>query len=237
MQIIKYIKLPFRFNAALLQSETANLEKLIWQPHYQTLHYTGQWTALPLRSIDGSVEDIIVSPVNTNYEDTVFLQQCPYMRQVLQYFKCPLLAVRLLNLHAGAIIKEHTDAELNYEKGEVRIHIPITTHKDVEFVIQNEKLNLQQGECWYMNVNLPHSVKNNSPVNRIHLVIDAIVNDWVKELFKNVSKKNMGIIRNHLNIYTEKEQKEMIERLRQMNTPTSNKMADEIEFDLNNLIP
>jgi len=34
-----------------------------------------------------------------------------------------------------------------------------------------------------MNFNLLHRVSNNGDADRIHLVIDAGVNDWVKEYF------------------------------------------------------
>ena len=39
------------------------------------------------------------------------------------------------------------------------------------------------GEAWYTNVCLPHSVENRSAVNRVHLVLDMEVNDWVRQLF------------------------------------------------------
>ena len=38
---------------------------------------------------------------------------------------------------------------------------------------------MQVGETWYVNVNLPHSVENLGATDRVHLVIDAVVNDWI----------------------------------------------------------
>ena len=69
-----------------------------------------------------------------------------------------LLAVRLLKLNAGASIKEHRDNDLFFEKGEIRIHIPIITNADVEFYLDSERMNLQEGSCWYMNFNLLHAI-------------------------------------------------------------------------------
>jgi hypothetical protein len=39
-------------------------------------------------------------------------------------------------------------------------------------------LKMGGGECWYINANLPHSVSNLGGTDRIHLVMDWVVNDW-----------------------------------------------------------
>lgn len=234
MQIIKYLKLPFLFDTGLMQQEVHALSAIPWMPHYQVKHYQGEWTAIPLRSSGGRADDVIISPAgNPDYRDTVFLENSPYLQQVLQTFQCPLQAVRLLKLNAGSIIKEHRDAELNYENGEIRVHIPVYTHPDVAFFLDTERLNLQEGECWYMNFNLLHSIRNNSPVNRVHLVIDATVNDWVTSLFNSpdiaVKKETADLS----NVYDTETKKQMIRSFREMNTPVSNQMADELENEMN----
>ena len=233
MQILKYLQLPFFFDAALLQQETDALSILPWQPHYQVKHYEGEWSAIPLRSIGGKVDDIIVSPAeNPVYRDSIFLQSSPYLQKVLQAFKCPLQAVRLLKLNAGSIIKEHRDADLNFERGEIRLHIPVCTHNDVKFFLDEEQMELKAGECWYMNFNLPHSINNKSCINRVHLVIDAVVNDWVIALFNNsqvIVKKEIEDTRGMHNVATKKQ---MIIQFREMNTALANKMADQLEKEL-----
>jgi hypothetical protein len=103
---------------------------------------------------------------------------------VLAEFHCPLKSVRLLSLAPGSFIREHSDHALGYEDGEIRIHIPIRTNPGVEFYVCGERLLLEEGECYYVNVNLPHRVNNRGAAARVHLVIDAEVNDWVRELFE-----------------------------------------------------
>lgn len=233
MQIVKYLKLPFHFDAGLMRQEVDALTELQWLPHYQVKHYEGAWSAIPLRSIGGKADDVIISPSdNRDYRDTVFLNNSPYLQKVLQNFQCPLQAVRLLKLNAGSIIKEHRDTELNFENGEIRLHIPVCTHPEVEFFLEKERLNLQEGECWYMNFNLLHSIKNNSPVNRVHLVIDAVVNDWVTALFNSpdivVKKETTDLSKE----YSTETKKQMIHCFREMNTALSNKMADDLEKEM-----
>jgi hypothetical protein len=232
--MIKYLQLPFHFDANLMLQEVnalvANLlkdGKEPWKMHYQVLHYEGEWSAIPLRSVNASTNDIIISPYeNAEYRDTIFLDECPYLRKVLEHFQCPLLAVRLLKLNAGAIIKEHRDHELYFEKGEIRIHIPVITHKDVEFYLDKERIQPGEGECWYMNFNLPHAIQNNSAVDRIHLVIDAKVNDWVRILFAVPATNKKEFEEPG---YDDETKRQMIMRLRDMNTETANRMADELE--------
>ncbi len=235
--MIKYIQLPYYFDAKLMQQEIQQLDDSMWKLHYQTLHYEGDWSALPLRSVNGSADNIIVSPLpNVEYSNTIFLQQCPYLKNVLQNFKCPLQTVRLLKLNAGAVIKEHRDIELNFEKGEIRLHIPVVTDEAVEFYLDAERINLKEGECWYMNFNLPHRISNKSKVNRIHLVIDAKVNDWVKTVFAGddiIIKKE---IEDTINEPDSETKKLMITRFRQMNTETANKLADKLEAELQSKI-
>jgi hypothetical protein len=229
--MIKYLQLPFLFDAARMLEELHSPALKNWQLHYQEMHYEGNWSAIPLRSVDGLSDSILVSPrEDAEYKDTIFLDACPYIREVLYAFHCPLQAVRLLRLDTGAFIKEHRDAELNFEKGEIRLHITVITHEQVEFYLAKERLALKEGECWYMNFNLPHSIQNNSPVNRVHLVIDAVVNDWVKELFASpaitIKKEIAGEQHSAATL------NEMIHHLRKMNNPAANSMADNLEKEL-----
>lgn len=53
------------------------------------------------------------------------------------------------------------------------------TSEKVEFVLEDERLPLAEGDAWYINFNLQHSVVNSGTTDRIHLVIDLIANDWL----------------------------------------------------------
>jgi quercetin dioxygenase-like cupin family protein len=229
MSVIKYIQLPFRFDAQRIEQEVKSIAAQHWQLHYQTKHYTGGWSAISLRSVNGSTESIVVSPLaDVAYKDTVFLEQSDYLKEVLSVFNCPLKAVRLLKLDAGAVVKKHKDAELSYEYGEIRIHIPVVTNDQVEFYLDQERMLLKEGECWYMNFNLPHAIENKSDSARIHLVIDAVVNDWVKELFAQPS-----LLIKEINDpgFDEATRKQIIAQLRQLGTETANQLADDMELN------
>jgi aspartyl/asparaginyl beta-hydroxylase (cupin superfamily) len=104
--------------------------------------------------------------------------------------ECPIKSTRLMRLAAGAEILEHSDHELGYEDGEVRLHVPVLTSSDVEFWLNSQRVDMWPGELWYLNVNLPHRVTNHSTQDRTHLVIDCEVNDWIRALFSDTLNRS-----------------------------------------------
>ncbi len=128
---------------------------------------------MPLRSVGGAATHIYPDPTAVRqFSDTPVLARCPYISEVLNALACPLEAVRLLKLGPGARIREHKDYNLGLEDGEIRLHIPVMTNPAVEFYLDGERLVLDEGECWYVNFNLPHRVENRGTTERVHLVVD-----------------------------------------------------------------
>ena len=224
--MIRSAKIDLAINILSLRQDILLLPNS-WTPHFNTYHYEGEWTVLSLRSPGGHHESIVPDLMSQDvYIDTPLMQNCPSVQQLLASFQCPVGAVRLLNLKSGAVIKEHRDHELAFEHGEARLHIPIFTNEQVEFWVQNQRISMEEGDCWYINANLPHRVANHGSSDRIHLVIDCMVNDWLQELF-NRSEKT----------YVEEERKtgellKMIFELRLQNTAITNRLADELEHSL-----
>ncbi len=233
MLMIKFAQLKQRFDVKLMQEEVEKLESGLWHAHYNTYHYEGGWTTLPLRSINGSIENSIsiqASSLQKNmaFKNTSLLDVCPYLNSVISFFECEKMSVRLMNLNAGAIIKEHRDYDMNFEKGEARFHIPIQTNAGVHFFIEDEKIPMNEGECWYLNLSLKHKVKNCSDENRIHLVIDCKVNQWIKNSL-NSEVKTKEEIAEKKETYSDADKIKIVQQLRQMNTATSNELADKME--------
>lgn len=179
------LRLPFRFDVVRLQRDLDLVEHSEWTNHYNERDFGGQWRGAALRSARGLVDDLNAGPAgHAEFIATPLLARCEYIREVLAEFRCPLKSVRFLSLAPGSFIKEHSDHALGYEDGEIRIHIPIRTNPGVEFYVCGERLLLEEGECYYINVNLPHRVNNRGDAARVHLVIDAEVNDWARGLFE-----------------------------------------------------
>jgi hypothetical protein len=185
---------PFRFSPELLRADLAIAQSVAWPPHYNQQDYGGNWTGIALRSSTGHSHQLVAGG-NAAFTDTELLDRCAYFRQVLSVFQCPLKSVRLLSLAPQSFIREHSDHALGYDDGEIRIHIPIQTSPDVEFYVVGERLLLEEGHSYFINVNLPHRVNNRGTTDRIHLVIDAEVNDWVHALFRQAAAEHWAIPR------------------------------------------
>jgi hypothetical protein len=182
--MISALRLPLRFDPDRLRNELALVAADDWTPHYNATDYGGTWRGAALRSGSGSTRDLnAMPPSGAGFIATPLLDRCAYFREVLSAFPCPIRSVRLLGLAAGSFIREHVDHALDYEDGLVRIHIPVQTNPAVEFFLSGERIALEEGLAYYLNVNLPHRVNNRGGTERIHLVIDADVNLWIVDLF------------------------------------------------------
>lgn len=224
--MIRSAKIDLPVNILTLRQEILQLPAS-WSPHFNTQHYEGEWTVLPLRAPGGHPDRIIPDLMQEDgYQDTPLMDNCPSVRQLIHTFQCPIRSVRLLNLKSGAIIKEHRDHELAFENGEARLHIPVFTNEHVEFWVQQERIIMEPGDCWYINANLPHRVANYGPTDRIHLVIDCTVNDWLRDLFDKATKSIVAEERKTGELL------KMIFELRLQNTDVTNRLADELEQSL-----
>jgi len=182
--MIRSVKLPFVFDVASLSSDLNNIGPEEWISHFNKHYHDGGWTGLALRSPRGSISNLVV-PVNTQaaFVDTELLNRCPAANGVLSVFQSPIGSVRFLKLAPGAKIREHRDYELTPESKQARIHVPIVTNPEVEFFLDADRVEMQPGECWYLNLSLPHWIHNNGKTDRIHLVLNCEINGWLRSFF------------------------------------------------------
>lgn len=228
MKVIRCAKLDLPIDVPSLRAEVAALPDR-WKPHFQTAHYDGDWTVLPLRSIGGRPEETMpfaLGDAPANYAATPLLALCPAIGRFLDSLSCPVRSARLLNLRRGAVIKPHRDAELAFENGEARIHVPVFTNADVEFFIDEQRVVMEPGSCWYINANLTHRVANRGECDRIHLVVDCGVDDWLREQFARAEVHHSENRRDPC------EARQMIEMLRAMNTPAALSIIEQLEEEL-----
>jgi len=184
-----HYQLPFSFAPEKLQADLRTLlqNDTLWTDHFVTANYSGSWSVIPLRANAGAthpIKMIYSDPTSKDYVDTPFLQSCPFFQEVLGNFPTTLYAVRLMRLASGSVIKEHRDHDLDLASGCVRIHIPVVTNPQLYFYLNDRRVVMNEGECWYLRLSDPHRVENQGP-DRVHLVIDMAVNDWVRKVLSH----------------------------------------------------
>lgn len=178
------IRLPLHFDATRLQADLERVQQSAWMAHFNQRIYEGDWSVVPLRAVPGSPIPAFSLANETRQEDTPLLRDCGYFQQVLKSFQCPLVSVRLLRLGAGAVIREHCDPMLSLDHAEVRIHVVVVTNPDVECRIDGVAWHWAAGECWYGDFTKPHSFANRSTTERVHMVLDCRLNDWLRGLLQ-----------------------------------------------------
>ncbi|MFE2971549.1 aspartyl/asparaginyl beta-hydroxylase domain-containing protein [Streptomyces sp. NPDC059340] len=141
------------FDADRLAHELAAVTAHEWQR--QRTHYAAgrigpdtptDWRVLPLRSPGGDpTRTDPGGPGPDHYAATRWLDQMPYLREILDEIPAPLNAVRLLALGPGAASQPHRDPKYALERGMVRLHIPIVTHPGAVLVLDGTEHRWQPG--------------------------------------------------------------------------------------------
>ena len=185
-------RLALTFDPARLQADLAAIEAMTWTDHFVRQNYEGQWDVLPLRYQAGAKHPIMQAasrPDATDFVDAAILDRTPYFREVMAAFACPLKVVRLMRLTPGSRIKEHHDHDLAADWGQARLHIPITTNPGVTFLLNRVPVAMAPGEAWYLRLSDKHSVANRGTTDRVHLVIDAVVDDWLLDTLQQAARQ------------------------------------------------
>lgn len=160
-----FIRLPFRFDSEQLKRELAQFDESAWMAHPNRINGN---SAIPLVSLHGQDNDDFSGEMLASKH----LARCDYIRQVMASFDEVIARSRLMKLAAGAEVTQHVDFNYHwYDR--VRIHIPITTAKDVHFHCGDTVVQMQAGECWIFDSWRQHKVLNQSKFDRVHLVIDT----------------------------------------------------------------
>lgn len=228
--MLKYIQFNQNYNISLLKAELAIALQQNWVDHFNKQDYQGNWQSIALRSASGKENDISAHYGVDHHQDTPLLNHLPYIQSIIEKWQCPKHAIRLLALHPGAEIKPHRDRGCNYEGGVLRIHIPIQTNNELKFMVGGEQLKLEEGSCWYIDFDQTHSIINAGENVRVHLVIDALRNEWTDRLFEaygyDFEAEKQG------QAFDQATTLKMIEELERMDTPAAKELVLQLKKNL-----
>jgi hypothetical protein len=141
-----------------------------------------QGSAIGLISHEGNPHELRWLP--GKYIKTPALTSAPYLESIIDSFQCDKQRVRLMALQPGKNIYWHYDRSESIDTSvNARLHIPIITNPGVQFQICHEDQVWRPGELWYGDFSFPHRLRNGGRAERIHLVMDFKVSDYVTSLF------------------------------------------------------
>lgn len=186
---IQWTRLPFVFEAELLQEDLRGIAEAEWVPHFNQKDYEGRWSSVSLRSRTGLVEDGVPMGSAEEFKDTPLMERCPHMKAVVDAFGFAKKSVRLLRLQAGSRVREHVDRDLGLAAGELRLHVPVATNDKLEFLVAGRQLKLREGESWYIDFSQPHRIYNGGETDRVHLIIDGEANEWALAMLRRATEE------------------------------------------------
>lgn len=219
------IKFSITYDVDALENELNIALNSNWANHYNTQDYNGEWKSISLRSASGSSSDIYSNYTDQPFKDTPLLTKLPYIKSILDSWKCEKETVRFLALYPGSEIKPHKDMGCSYQDGNFRLHIPILTNSNVDFIVEQDNYWLAPGTCWYMDFSKEHSVKNSGDTVRIHLVIDCLRNEWTDKIFEayghslSAPKMSLEVV------------KQVIEQLHTHQTEAANQLIEQLKAE------
>ena len=123
-----------------------------------------------------------IAPFITFGRETPLLERFPVMGEVLQQFECPVTMMVFYQLLPGAKLHPHRDTCAALELGSLRLHVPVRTNPEVEFIVDDAAVPMQEGQLWAMSTSHKHAVYNLGQSDRVHLVLQVEVNQWVRSL-------------------------------------------------------
>jgi hypothetical protein len=169
-------KLPVDLDPVRLAQDAIRLENLSRQRQPGPYH-NGDWTGVAMHSSGGLQSAAPSFPSLEPYKFTLEADHAPYLKEILCSLPFPLEVVRVLWLPPGGSIGTHVDFDTNFQFGLVRLHIPLKTNPDIEFLIAGRRYDMRVGEFWYGDFSQPHQVTNRGTDARLHAVVDVEIND------------------------------------------------------------
>jgi hypothetical protein len=146
------------------------------------VHHTGGWSTISLVAANGDPREDR-RPKNAIYLKTPVLESSPAVDRFLDRLEADKERVRLMRLTPGDRIHWHRDEGASVDRRFVRVHLPVFTNDGSRSQISHVDTPWRPGALWYGDFSFPHRAHNGGNTDRVILVIDLVVNDWVRSLF------------------------------------------------------
>ncbi|MFI8222145.1 aspartyl/asparaginyl beta-hydroxylase domain-containing protein [Pseudomonas sp. NPDC085632] len=175
-----YSRLPVTVDLPLLLQALAAIADDAWRSHFNAGYFSGDWSGVALISAVDALTEL--SPGRGEP-----VQRGPWLRderwqQGLQPLSLDIVSARLLRLGPGGRIHEHRDYDLDGPQADRRLHIPLLSPPNVDFCLDGQRMPMQAGECWFLDLARPHRVDNRDTSSRVHLVLDCRPGAWLEQM-------------------------------------------------------
>ncbi|WP_454563417.1 aspartyl/asparaginyl beta-hydroxylase domain-containing protein [Pseudomonas sp. AIG] len=175
-----YSRLPVTVDLPLLLQALAAIADNAWRSHFNADYFSGDWSGVALISAVDALTEL--SPGRGEP-----VQRGPWLsderwQQGLQNLSLDIVSARLLRLGPGGRIHPHRDYDLDGPQADRRLHIPLLSPPNVDFWLDGQRMPMQAGECWFLDLARQHRVDNRDTSARVHLVLDCRPDAWLEQM-------------------------------------------------------
>ena len=185
------------------------IKNLSWKNHWSNYNEGESWSAVSLRGFGGKI-DFLADPfempkkwrkenpekMSWTISDTPMMKMFPEVKRILDILPGDKQRVRFMKLSpGGGTLGRHTDKMIKSFVmkigGVARLHIPITTNPKVKFRVWGIYgfpfiCKMKKGSLYFLNIWAPHEATNKGKRERVHLVIDVVIDS---EFYKVLERK------------------------------------------------
>ncbi|HZX18693.1 MAG TPA: aspartyl/asparaginyl beta-hydroxylase domain-containing protein [Pseudomonas sp.] len=172
-----FSRLPLPVDLPLLLQALAAIEHDRWQGHFNSAYYSGDWSGVALITPADALTEL--SPGRGQPMHRAPWSADARWCQALCDWPLHIVSARLLRLGPGGRIHEHRDYDLGGPDADLRLHIPLLSPPGVDFWLDEQRIPMTAGECWFLDLSRPHRVDNRGTQVRIHLVLDCRQEPWL----------------------------------------------------------
>src|SRR4051812_46447221 len=159
----EFYKLPVTFDPERVYAELSSIEPYRWVPQGSP---RSLW--LPLVSHHG----LDTSHPSPPTWPTGNLARCPYLRQVLAYFRSPLTDVRVRKVEPGTSCPAHYDGHYaGFSR--YRLHLPLDTDPRIQFRCNGKQVHMDRGEVWLFDRLSLYGITNPTDRPRVHITVET----------------------------------------------------------------
>lgn len=174
-----FSRLPVTVDLPLLLQALSRIADTAWTAHFNAGYYDGQWSGVALISAADALTALSSGAGEPTPRDSWQNDEC--WAVALRDLPLDIRSARLLRLGPGSRIHEHRDYDLGGLDADCRLHIPLLSSPDVDFMLESQRIPMSAGECWFLDLARPHSVDNWGQAERVHLVLDCRPNAWLEQ--------------------------------------------------------
>ena len=174
-----FSRLPVAVDLPLLLQALAAIDEDAWQGHFNRAYYVGDWSGVALISAADALTELAPGRGEPRLRAR-WLRDARW-QQGLRDLPLEIVCARLLRLGPGGQIHEHRDYDLGGPDADLRLHIPLLSPPQVDFMLDGQRMPMAAGECWFLDLSRPHRVNNRDRSARIHLVLDCRPGVWLDQ--------------------------------------------------------